>query len=84
MPPRPLSLPFSGRKLRTLREKAGLTLDRLAAMCTEQGHHVTLSAISKIECCANMPSAALLKALAAALKCSVEDLLEDEQPAVAS
>jgi transcriptional regulator with XRE-family HTH domain len=84
MPPRPLSLPFSGHKARTLREKAGLTLERLALKCAEQGHDVHLSAISKIECGANMPSAALLTALATALECSVDDLLEDESPAVAS
>lgn len=75
MPPQ-LSLPFSGAKLRQKREMAGLTLEQLAARCAERGYDVHLSAISKVEIGTNGPTPGLLLALAGALECDVEDLLD--------
>ncbi|WP_410676714.1 helix-turn-helix domain-containing protein, partial [Amycolatopsis sp. cmx-4-68] len=73
---RTLRIPFSRTRLTELRELAGLSLTALAQRCTEQGHPVHLSAISKVELGANGPSPALLKALAAALGVDVEDLMD--------
>ena len=71
-----LRLPFSREKLRELREREGLTGAGLARRCTENGHRVSGQHVSRIETGPWMPSAPLLKALAAALNVTVDDLLD--------
>lgn len=74
---RSLSIPFSRTRLIEVREKAGLTLTALAALCTEQGYPVTLGAIGKVEGGVNGPSPDLLQALATALKVTVDDFCDE-------
>lgn len=71
----PLQLPFSGVQLRLMRERRGLLQEQLALRCTAAGCQVSRGRISKLET-GDMPSPPLLRALAAALDCTVDDLLE--------
>jgi len=60
----------SKHPLRTWREYRGLTIAALAATC-----NVSAPAVSQIETGRRKPSVTLLKCLAAALKCDMEELL---------
>lgn len=85
MPKQPLTLPFSGDKLRTLREKTGLTLQQFADEMTASGYPVHRTTIGKIERGDHRPPAPLLKALVSCLngqrkrgdRIAVEDLLDE-------
>lgn len=67
--------------MRTLRERAGYSLAELADRCRASGRKVHLSHLGAIERGLYKPSAALLKAIAAALEVKVDDLLKHpEQP----
>ena len=71
-----LSLPFSGTKLQTTREKAGFSRPGLVRQLKNNGYSVTSQQLGRIEVGASKPSAPLLKALADALDIDVDDLLE--------
>lgn len=76
-----LSLPFSGDKTRRKRETLGLTRPALALRCKEIGHTVSTEHLRRVEAGISVPTAPLLKAIADALNVTVDDLLDDEQPA---
>lgn len=83
MPTTPLTLPFSGRKLRELRERKGMFQEDLAARCQETGTRVSRASISRYELGNGKPAPRNFVALVAALGCADVDLL-DEPPAVKS
>lgn len=59
--------------LKVWREYRGLTIAALAAIC-----NVSAPAVSQIETGRRKPSSTLLKHLAAALKCDMEEILNEE------
>jgi DNA-binding XRE family transcriptional regulator len=59
--------------LKVWREYRGLTIAALAAIC-----NVSAPAVSQIETGRRKPSVTLLKHLAAALKCDMEEILNEE------
>ena len=61
------------KRLRLLRQAAGLTQDELAQMLG-----VGRTAVTMWETGVNMPTAKLLPHLAAALHCTVDELLADD------
>lgn len=81
-----LSLAFNGDKLRSLREKAGLTVQQFATAVTESGHPVHRTVIGKIERGVHKPPAPLLAAVVIALNnlllgnVTVDDLLDEDAP----
>lgn len=72
-----LTLPFSGTRLREQRQRAGLSLVKLAAQCTALGADVKYAQLSKIERGQHKPRPALLTALARALTNGDVDQLLD-------
>lgn len=76
MPQDGLSLPFSGKKLRDLRERAGLTRPGLAKRCADLGCSVTPQHIARLERDEHRPGPPLLVAFAQAIGRDVDDLLE--------
>lgn len=78
-----LQLPFSGARLRELREREGLTGAGLARRCTENGHPVSSQHVSRVETGPWIPSAPLLKALADALGVELDDLLDQSKAGAA-
>ena len=70
-----LQLPFSGERLRLMRERRGLLQEQLAQRCTDAGHVVSRARISKLETADGKPSPPLLAALAKALDCAIDDFL---------
>lgn len=71
-----LALPFSGAKLRELRERAGLTQQDLADASSAAGKPLTRTQITKWETNVNRPTAPGLRALTVALGCRIDDLLD--------
>lgn len=78
--PTSLRLPFSGSKLQTTRELAGLSRTQLANRCADNGRSVTVQQLRRIEIGESKPRPQLLKALVDSLEIEVDDLL-DGQPA---
>jgi len=74
---RTLTLPFSGTKLRTLRETKGLFQTDLAEACTAAGQPLDYSRISRYETGRTKPTPPILLALANALDVDVADLLDE-------
>lgn len=72
-----LNLPFSGKRTRELRWRAGLSLVDLATRCTELGAPIKYPQLSKIERGVHKPRPALLTALATSLANGNVDALMD-------
>ena len=69
-----------GERIRTTREKAGITQDQLAARCGNLGWPVSRESMAKIESGIRRLADFELFCLARALKADVHDLLPSEQP----
>jgi transcriptional regulator with XRE-family HTH domain len=76
-----LTLPFSGRKLRELRERHGWLQSDLEARCEQKGRRVARDRISRFETGRARPSAPALVTMAAALGVEVDDLLDTKRAA---
>lgn len=73
-----LNLPFDRHRLREQRELQGLTQTALAQRCTENGHTIDHTIISRLETGIFGPTPPRLKALADGLGIKVPDLLRRE------
>jgi transcriptional regulator with XRE-family HTH domain len=76
MPPSGVTLPFSGERLRDVRERAGVSIGDLAARCAALNHPVSKVHISRVERGKCRPSAPLLKAFRLALEVELDALLD--------
>lgn len=79
----PLSLPFSGAKLRGLRERRGLLQKDLSAKMAESGQRLGRPMISQYESGAAVPSPPTFLALVRVLDCDPDDLLDDVEAGAA-
>ncbi|MEU8199552.1 helix-turn-helix transcriptional regulator [Microbispora amethystogenes] len=79
---RRLSLPFDGAKVRTLRERQGLTLRDLEQRTEQAGDRIHFSILCHYESGRRGPNAPRLKVLADALDCTIDDLLTPPSEAV--
>lgn len=77
MPP-PIKLPFSGKKLRGLRERSGLRQQDLA-----ERSGVPQERLSRFENGHNVPSVTVFNVLLEALGCKPEDLLDETEAGAA-
>lgn len=78
-----LTLPFDGRKARTVRERRGLNLRDVVARTREAGTPIGLATLSRWENGIDTPNGARrLQVLAAALNCNIDDLLTPPSEAV--
>lgn len=77
----PLSLPFSGTKLRELRERRGWRQEDLSDRTADTGRRVARDRISRYETGTSRPSAVSFGALVAALGCTDQALLDTEASA---
>lgn len=73
----PITLSFERRRLRELRERAGLSQEGLSDRTAVAGHRVNRSSIAHIENGRRSPLASTLKALADGLGVKVDDLLTE-------
>lgn len=71
-----LSLPFSGDRQRTARERAGLSIGGLSARTAALGHPVHRSYLGRLERDEYKPSPPVLKVIADALGVDVDELLD--------
>ena len=76
---RAVNLPFSGRKLRALRERRGWTQEdlALATAATTRRRPVGRDHISRYETGRTIPSVTSFRALIEALGCAEDDLLDE-------
>ncbi|QWF81162.1 helix-turn-helix transcriptional regulator [Amycolatopsis sp. CA-230715] len=74
----PLALPFSGARLRELRERRGWYQAALAYHASTDALVIGQTTISRLESGDHRPSPPVLAALVAALGCEVDDLLDRE------
>lgn len=74
----PLTIRFSGRKLREQRERNGWFQEDLSNKTAEVGCRVARDRISRYETGEGVPSARSFGALVEALGCTPDDLLDDE------
>jgi len=65
--------------LRRLREARGLTVAELSQAAVDRDGHVSRSTIRAIECGATNPTLSTVLALARALRCGIEALVEEGQ-----
>lgn len=79
----PIKLPFSGSRLRTLREKAGLEQQELSVATARFGHGVAQQRISQYELGKVVPSVAVFRTLVRALDCEPDDLLDETEAGAA-
>jgi len=77
----PVKLPFSGNRLRQLRELNGWTQQDLADATKAAGQHVSRDRISLYELGKVTPSVGNFAALAKTLGCEPTALLSDDLPA---
>lgn len=71
----PVKLPFSGARLREVRERAGLTQGDVSRQCAEAGRPIDQSQLSRLESDEARPSAPTLKVLIQVLGVDVDALL---------
>lgn len=76
-----IKLPFSGRKLRRLRERRGWLQSDVEDRCTEHGRRVGRDRISRFETGTALPSPPVLATLAAVFEVDVDELLDEERAA---
>jgi transcriptional regulator with XRE-family HTH domain len=76
MPNAPVSLPFSGAKLREVRERAGVSRPQLATRSAELGYPVSSQHIGRLENGKSRPTAPTLKGLQLGLGVALDDLLD--------
>ena len=77
MPP-PIKLPFSGKKLRSVRERRGLTQQDLAEVT-----RLSQWQLSRFENGHTVPTVTVFRALLLALECEPGDLLDEDQAGAA-
>lgn len=77
MPRTSVALPFSGAKLRALRDRKGLRQQDLSDKTAEIGRRIPSEDISRYENSRLVPSAARFGLLMQALDCDPDDLLDD-------
>lgn len=73
-----LSLPFSGKKLRRCRERAGFTRPGLAERCRELGESISPQHIARLERDEHLPKPSTLRGLATGLGLTIDDLLDED------
>jgi len=78
-----ITLPFSGAKLRTLRERGGLLQQDLSDRTAEAGHRISQEAISRYENGTQFPKPPSFLALVKGLGCDPDDLLDADQEGAA-
>lgn len=77
----PLTLRFSGAKLRELRERKGWFQQDLSDKTHEVAERVARDRISRYETGESMPNPRSLAALVLALNCTTDDLLDEPRAA---
>lgn len=79
----PISLPFSGPKLRAARERRGLQQQDLSERTLQCGRGIGQDQLSRYETGKVRPSVAVFKVLVEALCCEPGDLLDDDEAGAA-
>lgn len=79
----PITLPFSGSKLRALRERRGMEQQDLSQRTARFGRGVAQQRISQYELGRVVPSVAVFAVLVKALDCDPADLLESSEAGAA-
>jgi transcriptional regulator with XRE-family HTH domain len=79
----PVALPFSGAKLRALRQRQGLRQVDLSDKTAADGRRVQRAHISRYENGETVPTVTTFRALVQALGCEPDDLLDSQEVAVA-
>lgn len=76
-----VSIPFSGARLRSLRERAGWSQADLSDRTADAGRRIGQDRVSRYETGALIPSATTLGILIKTLRCRPEELLDSGEAA---